>query len=54
MAADIEIRQENYKEALAEIDARPEGDWRKGSLLMFVKANLQFNARDVDRDYGKQ
>ncbi len=47
VAADIEIKQENYKEALAQIDAGLKAIGDKGSLLMFVKANLQFNARDI-------
>jgi tetratricopeptide (TPR) repeat protein len=47
VAADIEIKQEKYKEALAEIDEGLKAIGDKGSLLMFVKANLQFNARDI-------
>jgi cellulose synthase operon protein C len=47
VGADLEIKRENYEAALAEIDAGLKAIGEKPSLLLFVKASLQLNARDL-------
>ncbi|HJQ80823.1 MAG TPA: tetratricopeptide repeat protein [Lacipirellulaceae bacterium] len=48
VGADIEIRRKDYKAGLAEIDQGLKAIGDKISMLMIVKADFQFNAREVD------